>query len=40
MAASALDEVMGWLDLALRPVLVQMPAAAMTPLVAPWKLPA
>jgi D-alanyl-D-alanine dipeptidase len=40
MAASALDEVMRWLDARQSPVLVQMPTAAMTPLVTPWKLPA
>jgi D-alanyl-D-alanine dipeptidase len=39
MAAPALDEVMRWLDPALRPALVQMPAAALTPLVSAWKLP-
>jgi L,D-peptidoglycan transpeptidase YkuD (ErfK/YbiS/YcfS/YnhG family) len=40
MGAPALDEVMRWLDPAERPVLVQMPAAALTPLAATWQLPA
>ena len=40
MPASALDEVMRWLDPHQSPVLVQMPTAAMAPLVGPWKLPA
>lgn len=39
MAAPALDEVMRWLDPALRPALVQMPAAALAALAEPWKLP-
>ena len=33
MAAPALDEVMRWLDPARQPALVQMPAAALAPLV-------
>ena len=40
MAAPALDEVMRWLDPALRPALVQMPAAALAALGGAWKLPA
>ena len=40
MAAPALDEVLRWLDPRQSPVLVQMPTAAMAPLVGPWKLPA
>jgi D-alanyl-D-alanine dipeptidase len=40
MAAPALDEVMRWLDPALRPALVQGPTEALAPLLARWKLPA
>jgi L,D-peptidoglycan transpeptidase YkuD (ErfK/YbiS/YcfS/YnhG family) len=40
MAAPALDDVMRWLDPALRPALVQLPAAAITALAGAWKLPA
>jgi L,D-peptidoglycan transpeptidase YkuD (ErfK/YbiS/YcfS/YnhG family) len=40
MAAPALDEVMRWLDPALRPALVQGPTGALASLVARWKLPA
>ncbi len=40
MAAPALDDVLRWLDPRQSPVLVQMPTAAMAPLIGPWKLPA
>ena len=40
MATPALDELMRWLDPARQPALVQMPAAALAPLVTPWRLPA
>ena len=40
MAAPALDEVMRWLYSAPIPVLVQLPAPALTPLVTCWRLPA
>ena len=40
MAAPALDEVMRWLDPRQSPVLVQLPAPALTPLVTRWRLPA
>ena len=40
MAASALDDLLHWLDPRQSPVLVQMPTAAMAPLIGPWKLPA